>query len=122
MGRGAMTTAESHRIGRLIRLARAEAGMTQAQLADAIGVARITVGEWERGVKLRYTRADAIALEQALGVHDRRFLKALGYEQPTPSGPHAVNYPPPQLTPEQEAEILQYIEWLRYRETPSWLR
>jgi transcriptional regulator with XRE-family HTH domain len=40
---------ETDSVGILIARARHRKGMTQQELADALGVAKSTVGDWERG-------------------------------------------------------------------------
>jgi transcriptional regulator with XRE-family HTH domain len=102
------------KVSRIIRLARAEAGINQQQLADLMGVSRPSVSEWERGMKSRWSRADAVALEQALGIRDQRILVALGYEPPT-AGVRPVVYSGVPLTAGQEAEVLRFIDWVRQR-------
>ena len=47
---------DQNKTGQLIRALRTELGMTQRQLADALGVTDRAVSKWERGVShsLRY--------------------------------------------------------------------
>ena len=45
-----MVTHESGGVGGRLRTARRSAGLTQKQLAEALGVEPITVSRWERGV------------------------------------------------------------------------
>lgn len=44
---------DQNKTGQLIRALRTELGMTQRQLADALGVTDRAVSKWERGVSLR---------------------------------------------------------------------
>jgi transcriptional regulator with XRE-family HTH domain len=56
------------RIGARIKIARARRGMSQQQVADAIGVARTTVDSWENG-RSQPKRGKVLgALERELGV------------------------------------------------------
>jgi transcriptional regulator with XRE-family HTH domain len=43
-----MRTSPTH-VGRGIKAARSAAGLSQAQLADRIGVAKVTISHWETG-------------------------------------------------------------------------
>ena len=52
-----------------IEAARVTAGLTQEQLAKEMGVSRVSVGNWERGVK-RISRSHFLA-----------FLKVTGFEE-----------------------------------------
>ena len=44
---------EVNKTGMLIEQMRREKNMTQAELADAVGVSKQAVSNWERGVSLR---------------------------------------------------------------------
>lgn len=99
------------RVGRVIKLARIEAGMKQRELADALGVSVTALSQWERGIKQHYSRAEAIALETALGVADHRLLMALGYEMRVITGEHDAG-----LTAPQRAEVRRFVDWLRFRD------
>jgi transcriptional regulator with XRE-family HTH domain len=48
--RGQLSTHESGGVGERLRIARRSAGLTQKQLAAALGVESITVSRWEREV------------------------------------------------------------------------
>jgi len=54
-------------LGRRIRRARERARLTQRQLADAVGVDRKTVGNWESGTS--HPRSSLGRLETVLGGH-----------------------------------------------------
>ena len=105
------------RVARIIKVARAEMDITQAQLAEALGVSVTTVGEYERGIKQKFSLAEAIALETALGITDRRLLLALGYEPaPDPeAGRNTFSYAGDPLGPQEEREVLEFVDWVRAR-------
>jgi len=105
-----MDVGARRRFGLLIKLARLEARMTQVQLAQAMGVSVTAVSQWERGMKERYSRPEAMALEAAMGISDSRLLVALGFvAEPLGSDDW-------KLTPEQTAEVRRYIDWIRQRD------
>jgi ribosome-binding protein aMBF1 (putative translation factor) len=64
-------TLEKNRIGNLLAGARLKAGMTQAQLAKALGIRQNMVSDYERG---RRTYSDAMAkrLSAVLNVKEER--------------------------------------------------
>jgi transcriptional regulator with XRE-family HTH domain len=65
------------RFGDKLRKWRLAAGLTQAQLAGTIGVAQVTVSEWE--VRARLPESDrAPALDRALGLEPGTVAGALG--------------------------------------------
>lgn len=107
-----MDADQRKRIGRIVRLARIEAGMNQEDLARAMGVSRTSVSEWERGVKQHYSRAEAVALESALGVTDHRLLIALGYELRVVLAGEEHG-----LTAQERVEVRRFIDWLRFRDS-----
>lgn len=113
---GSVDRSERQRIGRMIKLARIEQGMTQADLADKLRMSVSSVSWHERGERIRFSRAVAKAFEEALGITDRRLLIALGYEPAArPAGRHSLSYGGEELGPQQEQEVLSYIDWLRAR-------
>lgn len=69
-------------IGTALREARLERGLTQAVVADAIGVNRTTVARYERGIRkvpVSQLRQIALLLEQPLS----RFVPGVGHlEEP----------------------------------------
>ena len=109
-----MQTNDLRRVGRLIKAARAEEGMTQAELADRLGVSVTTVSDYERGLRQRLSRADVIALEESLGLEDRRLMVAVGYDRPE-DGDHTLTYNGEQLTAGQVKDVRCFIDWLRDR-------
>ena len=62
---------EKNRVGNLLAGARLKAGMTQAQLADSLGIRQNMVSDYERG---RRTYSDAMAkrLSKTLNVKEER--------------------------------------------------
>jgi transcriptional regulator with XRE-family HTH domain len=101
----------------MIKLARVEHGLTQTDLAEKLEMSISSVAAYERGERPRFSRRMASALEEALGITDRRLLIALGYE-PAPrssEGRHSLSYEGAELGPQQEREVLEYIEWVRGR-------
>lgn len=85
-------------LGQRIRRLRTQAGLTQLQLAELVGVARSTVTQWELGASVpRAQRLGAIAA--ALGVGESEL--AYGEERPReplvplvlPPGPEADSLP-----------------------------
>jgi transcriptional regulator with XRE-family HTH domain len=108
---------QRQRIGRVIKLARVERGLTQADLADKMNLSVASISEYERGNRARFTRGTAMAFEEALGISDRRLLVALGYERPLKSTPsqHAVEYDGDELSEAAADEVRRYIAWLQAR-------
>ena len=67
--------------GRLIRTLRLERGLTQAELADAVGVSKQAVSNWERGK--RFPDVSLIeALTEALGVSAAELIKGERIQTP----------------------------------------
>lgn len=58
---------EGHELGKRVKRARERAGLTQRQLAEAVGVDRKTVGNWEAG--LSSPRSSLGRLEAVLGAY-----------------------------------------------------
>jgi ribosome-binding protein aMBF1 (putative translation factor) len=71
---GAVDRSERQRIGRMIKTARFERGMTQADLGDKLHMAVSSVSHYERGERIRFSRVVAKAFEEALEITDRRLL------------------------------------------------
>lgn len=109
-----MRQEDMRRVGRLIKAARFEAGMRQADLAERLGVSVTTVSDYERGLRERLTRADVIALEESLGLEDRRLMLAVGYDQPD-EGQHSLTYSGEPLNARQVEDVRCFIDWLRDR-------
>lgn len=94
-----------------------------------------TISRWEQGDIKRPPNLETIRdLEAALGVDDASLQIAAGYPGPppgyTPDGGRIVQMSVPprsprrslsrlgeDLTPEQEDEVLRYIEWIKERDT-----
>ena len=66
--------AEKKAIGKRIRDARKRAGLSQSELATAIGVQSQSVYRYEAG-RLRPSAASAVGLAQALGVTERWLMQ-----------------------------------------------
>lgn len=64
---GTISRMDGQDLGRRIRRARERARLTQRQLADAVGVDRKTVGNWESGAS--HPRSSLGRLETVLGGH-----------------------------------------------------
>lgn len=111
-----MDRIDRQRVGRLIKAFRFEQGLTQADLAEKVSLSVASVSEYERGNRPRFTRGTAMAFEEALGITDRRLLIALGYETGQgEDGRHTLSYGGQELGPQQEKDVLEYIEWVRAR-------
>lgn len=113
-----MDRIDRQRVGRLIKLARIEKGLTQTDLAEALEMSISSVAAYERGERPRFSRRMAAAFEEALGITDRRLLIALGFEaasRPDAEGRHTLSYGGEELGPQQERDVLDYIEWVRAR-------
>jgi transcriptional regulator with XRE-family HTH domain len=62
---------EKNRVGNLLAGARLKAGMTQAQLADKLGIRQNMVSDYERG-RRTYSDAMATRLSKTLKVKEER--------------------------------------------------
>jgi transcriptional regulator with XRE-family HTH domain len=62
--------------GENLRRWRQDAGLTQADLADSLGLTQQTVSDWERDVGLPH-RSRAIDLERVLGLEPRTVVLAI---------------------------------------------
>lgn len=62
--------------GENLRRWREDAGLTQADLAEAMGVTQQTVSDWERGVGMPH-RSRAVDLERILGLEPRTIVLAI---------------------------------------------
>lgn len=113
-----MDRSDRQRIGRLIKTARFEQGMTQEDLAAKLRMSVSSVSGYELGNRTRFARGTAMAFEEALGISDRRLLIALGYEtagRTGDDGRHTLSYGGEELGPQAERDVLDYIEWVRAR-------
>ena len=70
------------RQGAAIRALRVVAGMSQTELADALGVPAVTVSAWEIG-RWAPLPKDLVALAVVLEVPGERFFRALGVPAPS---------------------------------------
>lgn len=70
---------DRQRLGKLIAGGRKAVGLTQAQLADKIGVASQTVSKWETGTSLPDLE-NVLQLSEALKIHPYSFLEHEGEE------------------------------------------
>jgi transcriptional regulator with XRE-family HTH domain len=91
---------DGHELGKRVKRARERAGLTQRQLAEAVGVDRKTVGNWEAG--LSSPRSSLGRLEAVLGAH----------------GFTVDDGPPPPAT-SADAVVHMIIEVLRSSFSPS---
>lgn len=86
-----MALVDSRTIGGRLALARGEArkgysrGVTQAQLAEAIGVHRVTVSEWERDPQVDLGSKHLIAICNFLNIESSWLLTGQGPMRPTPT-------------------------------------
>ncbi len=109
-------------IGRRIQRAREEAGLSQEELARALGITQSALSNYELG-KRRLYLANLEQLANVLGKPLRYFM-----EEDTPPGgedPHRCDSQDPvtseivgllsQLSHEERAELLDYIKWRRDR-------
>jgi transcriptional regulator with XRE-family HTH domain len=76
---------DGHDLGRRIKRARERAGLTQRQLAEAIGVDRKTVGNWESGASS--PRSSLARIESVLADHGFQLDES---SWPPPAGADAV--------------------------------
>jgi len=86
-----MVLVDSRTIGGRLALARSEArkehgrGVTQAQLAEALGVHRVTVSEWERDPQVDLGSKHLIAICNCLNIESSWLLTGQGPMRPTPT-------------------------------------
>ncbi len=80
---------EMNKTGRLIEQMRREKNMTQAELADAVGVSKQAVSNWERGK--RFPDVSLIeALTEALGVSAAELIKGERIQTPNIKEPEVT--------------------------------
>lgn len=80
---------EVNKTGRLIEQMRREKNMTQAELADAVGVSKQAVSNWERGK--RFPDVSLIeALTEALGVSTAELIKGERIQTPNIKEPEVT--------------------------------
>ena len=114
-----MSSTDVTRFGSELRRLRRRAGLSQAGLASRVGWDHSTVSKYERGIRKSVpARSDIHEIERAIGLSDNELLLAAGY-QPLLStrDRRSLSYGGQDLTPEQEREVLQYIDFVRQRDT-----
>ncbi|MBU1671328.1 MAG: helix-turn-helix domain-containing protein [Actinobacteria bacterium] len=109
-------------IGKRIQKAREEAGLSQEELASALGITQSALSNYELGKRRLYLAN----LEQLAGVLER----PLGYfmEEERPAGPGRGRQEEssdevtseilrllPEFSPGERAELLDYMKWRRDR-------
>lgn len=89
--------------------------MSQTELADRAGFDNSTISKWEAAARPTVPSRSAIeSLEKALGLIGHELSNAAGFA--TPRDRQSLSYNGEDLTPEQEQEVLDYINWIRDRE------
>ena len=79
---GTGTMVQAGEFGTLLRQLRKHKGLTQQQLADAIGTDIYTISQWERGVRTPTRDASrdlVLRASQVLGDADRRLMQLCGF-------------------------------------------
>lgn len=104
-----------------VRAARETARLSQAAVADKMGINRNTVGRWELGRFAPDRPEDVVAFAQAVGVDPEEALTAAGY-RPTIEAPTEPTRPPdPELDTIRQSTRLsaerkkRLIEWVLMR-------
>ena len=106
---------EAHRFGAALRQERSQARLSQAALADRMGCDPSTISKWENGHILDPPPRRIIReIEEALGIANARLQAAAGYA--SLGAQPVVTYAKPALTADQEAAVLEYIDWVRRRQ------
>ena len=101
----------------MLRAAREDAGLSIAGAASLLGVSHNALGGWELGRrKKRLPRSTVERLEEIYGIADRRLLRAGGYTGAVTQAPAervSLSYAGEPLTPDEEATVLDYIDFVR---------
>ena len=108
-----MTATDQAQLARRLRSSRLEAGMSQAEAAEAVGLSRVAIAEIEAG------RRKVSSIE--LGALSRAYAQPV--EAPLGGGPMASEAGSPvmthlartakQLAPEDQEQLLRFAEYLK---------
>lgn len=89
--------------GQLIKAARKKAGMTQAQLAEKLGISYVGVSQWEND--LRNPKLDTLQrIAAALGVGVGQLMPADNYWEDADGNGHTEPMEPPAATPKDRID------------------
>ena len=110
-----MNQASDHlELARRLRSSRLEAGMSQAEAADAVGLSRVAVAEIEAG-RRKVSSIELNAFAQAYG-RPIEFLLGTKSGTDIAAGSPVMNHlarTAKQLTPDDQRQLLRFAEYLR---------
>ncbi len=100
--------ADDRLVGRRLREARETLGLTQGDVADALGVPRTSMVAMEAGRR----KATGLELRRLARVYRRPIEWLLGEDAPTVSADDALFHATAELSPEDKEQVLRFAQFL----------